>query len=100
MACGTPVIASEVGGLAYLVKDEHNGFHVPVREPEALAARMTALLEKPEIRKQMGAQALKTAQAHTWPHIADRLLAIFAALPRPAAGQRQDYPPYELGILD
>ncbi|MCB0043432.1 MAG: glycosyltransferase, partial [Caldilinea sp.] len=38
MAMGTPVIASEVGGLAYVVRDGFNGFLVPRRNAEALAA--------------------------------------------------------------
>ena len=37
MAMGTPVIASEVGGLAHLVQHGVTGFHVPSRDPEALA---------------------------------------------------------------
>jgi len=40
MAMGRPVIASEVGGLAYLVQDGVNGYHVPTRDPEALAERI------------------------------------------------------------
>ncbi len=35
MACGTPVIASRVGGLAHLVKDGETGFFVPAQDPEA-----------------------------------------------------------------
>ncbi|MBN1963628.1 MAG: glycosyltransferase [Anaerolineae bacterium] len=81
MACGTPVIASEVGGLAYLVRDGENGFHVPVREPEALAARITCMLEDPARRARMSQVALETAQHYAWPDIADRLLEIFATLP-------------------
>ena len=36
MACGTPVVASQVGGLAFLVQDGVTGFTVPVEEPAAL----------------------------------------------------------------
>jgi len=36
MACGTPVIASEVGGLAYLVRDGETGFTIPAEEPDTL----------------------------------------------------------------
>lgn len=41
MAMGTPVIASEVGGLAFVVRDGETGFHVPSRDPEALAEKST-----------------------------------------------------------
>ena len=43
MACGTPVVASQVGGLAFLVQDGETGFTVPVDEPEALAWRTETL---------------------------------------------------------
>ncbi len=85
MACGTPVIASEVGGLAYLVRDEYNGFHVPVREPEALAARILSILENPETRAAMSRAALASAQEYSWAKIADQLLGIFEMLPAPTS---------------
>ncbi|GAB4527235.1 MAG: glycosyltransferase [Anaerolineae bacterium] len=87
MACGTPVIASEVGGLVYLIRDGHNGFHVPVREPEALARRIIGLLERPELRAAMSRAALESARRYGWPDIAERLLAIFTALPAPTSGR-------------
>ncbi len=77
MACGTPVIASEVGGLAFLVQDEVNGFHVPTREPEALAGQICRLLTEPGLRARLGQGAQAAAQQYSWPSIADRLLAIF-----------------------
>ncbi|MFC1959673.1 glycosyltransferase [Chloroflexota bacterium] len=83
MACGTPVIASEVGGLAYLIRDGQTGFHVPVREPQALADRMTSLLNDPKLRAQMSQEAFKAAQAYHWSRIADQLLAVFTTLPPP-----------------
>ena len=48
MAMGTPVVASEVGGLAYLVQDGVNGFHVPSRDPEALASKIYEILTNDE----------------------------------------------------
>ena len=44
MAMGRPVIASEVGGLAFLVQDGLTGYHVPSRDPEALAERLYTCL--------------------------------------------------------
>ena len=46
MACGTPVIASEVGGLAYLVRDGETGFTIPDGEPEALCEKISWLLRE------------------------------------------------------
>lgn len=87
MACGTPVIASEVGGLAFLVEDGVTGFHVPSREPAALAGRIRAILTRPERRAQMGRAARAVARRYGWAMIAGRLLAIFESMhqTRPAA---------------
>jgi D-inositol-3-phosphate glycosyltransferase len=77
MACGTPVIASEVGGLAFLVEDGVNGFSVPTREPAALADRMRTLLTDGALRAKISSAARETAAQYSWPLIADRLLKVF-----------------------
>ena len=77
MACGTPVIASEVGGLAFLVKDGITGFHVPTREPAALAERIYTLLCDPQKRRDMGLEAQKAANNYSWRRIAKQLVEIF-----------------------
>jgi D-inositol-3-phosphate glycosyltransferase len=78
MACGTPVIASKVGGLAFLVEEGQTGFHVPAREPEVLADRIRVLLESPERRDMMGRAAYNAAQHYSWKAIVDQLLQVFS----------------------
>jgi D-inositol-3-phosphate glycosyltransferase len=77
MAMGTPVIASEVGGLAYLVRDGVNGFHVPSRDPEALAERMYTLLNDENCREIIGRQAREYAQQFAWPIITERIIRLY-----------------------
>jgi D-inositol-3-phosphate glycosyltransferase len=77
MAMGIPVIASEVGGLAFLVKDGENGFLVPSRDPEALAERIYTLLMDDECRQQLGANALDHAQGYAWSIIVDRMQVVY-----------------------
>jgi D-inositol-3-phosphate glycosyltransferase len=77
MACGTPVVASETGGLAFLVQDAETGFTVPVDDPQALADRLTLLVEEPELRRRMGAQAAKFAEEYVWEKIAKRISALY-----------------------
>src|SRR5258707_5278633 len=89
MASGTPVIASEVGGLAYLVRDNFNGYLVPVREPQALADKIRIILEQPVERARLGENAHQYAQEFAWSRITDRLLNVFAStipLSRAASG--------------
>jgi D-inositol-3-phosphate glycosyltransferase len=74
MASGTPVIASEVGGLAHLVQDGQTGFHVPPRDPAALAARMSDLLADDDLRRQLGDQASRHARQYDWRNIVCRMI--------------------------
>lgn len=77
MATGTPVIASNVGGLSYLVKDAQTGYLVPVREPETIANRITSLITDDALSMTMGQEAASLAQDYAWSNIADRILATF-----------------------
>ncbi len=61
MACGTPVIGSNVGGIKYSVVDEQTGFLVPPKEPEALAARLADLYGDPRLGKRLGRSAARRA---------------------------------------
>ncbi|MCP4425892.1 MAG: glycosyltransferase family 1 protein [Chloroflexi bacterium] len=82
MAIGTPVIASEVGGLAFLVQDGINGFHVPSRNPEALAERIYELLSSAKCREQLGQQARVSAQQYAWPKIVARMMQVYENVKR------------------
>ncbi len=80
MACGTPVIASDVGGLAYLVRHGRTGYRVPPRDPGALAEKITRLLTDEGLRRRMGQRAACFAEGYAWPLIADRIEAVYAEL--------------------
>lgn len=77
MAMGTPVIASNVGGLGYLVKDAETGFLVPVREPNSIASCITKIVTDEDCSTMMGHNASALAQKYAWSRIADRILTIF-----------------------
>ncbi len=80
MAMGTPVIASEVGGLVHLVKHGYNGLHVPAGDPAALARRMYELITNVDYRKKLGHQARHYAAHFDWNRIAGRILALYCEL--------------------
>ncbi len=79
MACGTPVIASQVGGLAYLIKDGETGYHVPYDSPEVLSEKLGALLSNGALRKSMGEQAANYAREYAWEKIAEKISAVYRA---------------------
>ena len=80
MASGTPVVASETGGLAYLVKDGETGYHVPVGNPQALADRLMQILDNDELLARMGAQAAEYAKEFSWAIIVDQILEMYASV--------------------
>lgn len=86
MAMGTPVIASEVGGLAFVVRDGETGFHVPSRDPEALAEKIYALLSDQDCWLRLGHQAYYHARQYTWPIIVQRIVRMYEAALAEAQG--------------
>jgi D-inositol-3-phosphate glycosyltransferase len=80
MACGTPVIASRVGGLQLTVEDGVTGFLVPVGDANALAEKLRIVLVDSELRERLGANARRKAQGYTWRVAADRILKVYEGL--------------------
>jgi glycosyltransferase involved in cell wall biosynthesis len=62
MACGVPVVASDVGGVGEAVADGETGFLVPPSNPEALVTATLPLLEDPALRARMGREARARAE--------------------------------------
>ena len=77
MACGTPVIGSDVGGLSFSIEDGFNGYLVPGKDPDALADKIALLLRHPSLRDHLGEQAIRWAERYAWTYIADEILDVF-----------------------
>ena len=77
MACGTPVIASDVGGLSLNIADGFNGYLVASGDVEELAYKITLLLTQDELRQQLGRQAHAWAEGFSWQIIAAETLAAY-----------------------
>jgi D-inositol-3-phosphate glycosyltransferase len=77
MACGTPVIASDVGGLSLNIADGFNGYLVASGDVEELAYKITLLLTQDELRRQLGRQARAWAEGFSWQIIAAETLAAY-----------------------
>jgi D-inositol-3-phosphate glycosyltransferase len=89
MACGSPVVASRVGGLTTTVQDGVTGRLVPEGDPAALAAAITTLLDRAEGRR-LGLQATRWAAEHRWPCVAEAVCRLYSEL-RPVAEQHLPY---------
>jgi L-malate glycosyltransferase len=63
MAAGLPMVVTDAGGNAELVKDGERGFVVPPERPAELAAAMMRVLSDPERARRMGAEARRFVEA-------------------------------------
>ena len=78
MACGTPVVASAVGGLIDTVVDGVTGRHVPPRDPGRLAAVLRELLsDRDALAAQGEAGARRTRQLYDWDRVALSTLDVY-----------------------
>lgn len=80
LACGTPVIASRVGGLMETIRDGVNGYLIPSRLPEAFAQRIDLLLNNDYLRNYLGSQARNSVQWLSWPFVADQVEALYLSV--------------------
>jgi len=62
MACGKPVVGTNVGGIPEIIVDGANGLLVEPKNPEKLAKNIVLLLENHELRKKMGQRGRKIAE--------------------------------------
>jgi len=89
MACGVPVVATRVGGLAETVVDGVTGVHVPPRRPDAIASAIAPLLDDEPRRAHLGRNAARRAERFGWPGVAATTLDHLRGL----SGRRSDITP-------
>ena len=63
LAAGTPVVATEVGGVPEIVRDGENGLLVPPGDPEALAAAIRRLIADPALAARMGRRSREIVES-------------------------------------
>jgi glycosyltransferase involved in cell wall biosynthesis len=78
MAAATPVVASDVGGLADIVVPGVTGLRVPPGDPVALAGALDGLLADPGLRIRMGRAGRARAQRYTAGAVVPRVIEAYA----------------------
>ena len=66
MACGLPVVSTNVGGISDLVEDGRNALLVPPRNPRAMAARIADILRDPDLASKLSRNGRQSANMHSW----------------------------------
>lgn len=81
MACGTPVIGSNVGGIKYTLVDGETGFLVPPNDPLQLAERLAYLYLNPQELNRMSENAIKRAnEFFTWEKVSEAIANVYEEL--------------------
>ncbi|MDZ5633602.1 glycosyltransferase [Janthinobacterium sp. GMG1] len=86
LACGVPVVSTNVGGIPVLLLDGVTALLVPPGDPAAMAQAILALLRDPLRAQALADAGLAHAATFGWPGIAPRLAAHYRrirAAPRP-----------------
>lgn len=79
MACGTPVICTNVASMPEVVEDGMTGLIVPPNSPAALNQKLNWLGEHPDEARRMGEAGRKRVlEKFTWPQVVKRCLEIYA----------------------
>ncbi len=79
MACGTPVVASAVGGILEVVEDERTGLLVPPGKPDELATALRRVLDDRDLAARFGeAGRRRVEERFSWASVAERTARVYA----------------------
>lgn len=80
MACGTPIVASRVGGLQFTIRDEQSGLLVPHSDPVALADGLHRAISDKELYRRMCAGARRAAIRYSWQMVSSSVVDVYQQL--------------------
>ncbi|HEX5125534.1 MAG TPA: glycosyltransferase, partial [Rhodocyclaceae bacterium] len=81
MACATPVVGTNVGGIKYTVVNGKTGYLVPPHDLHTLAQRLSLLAADPSLRASMGAAGWQRVnRKFTWHKVAGDLAALYGRI--------------------
>jgi len=87
MACGTPVIATQVGGLQHLVKDGVTGFTIPHNNPDALEEKISQLICNSNLRVQLKENCVEYARTYAWEVITAKIVNLYRSMIQSSGGE-------------
>lgn len=76
-ACGTPVVATDSGGIRDAVIEGTTGLIAKDENVDDIARKIIKLLDNPELMRQLGNGGREYAKQHTWDSIAEQFIAFY-----------------------
>jgi glycosyltransferase involved in cell wall biosynthesis len=81
MACGLPVVASRLPGIAEAVTEDESGFLLPVGDADGMNAAVQKLLSDRDLSRRMGERARQSVEEKfTRSQMMDKLMLVYQAL--------------------
>jgi D-inositol-3-phosphate glycosyltransferase len=81
MACGTPVIGANVGGIKYSVANGITGLLVPPNDPQTLASTIDCCIDHPSLLEKMRRRGLRWVnEFFTWKYVAQRMDDVYRSV--------------------
>ena len=74
MACATPVVCSDIGGVMDFAFNEKTALVVPARDVDAFASAIARMIESPGLRASLAANALREVERFDWDAAVERFL--------------------------
>jgi glycosyltransferase involved in cell wall biosynthesis len=82
LAAGLPIVTTDTGGVAEIIRDGVNGFLVRSGDAARMADGIIRLVETPELAARLSSQARLTAEKHSWDNVKGQWLDFYASLYR------------------
>ena len=77
LACGVPVITTDVGGIPFIVEHEATALMVPAGDSAGMARQMVRLFEDPGLRQKLVTNGLSAVQPYAWPRVKQQWLNMY-----------------------
>src|SRR5487761_1334896 len=74
MACGKPIVASNIAGYRDVITNRREGLLTPIKNEDAIANALVELLSDPVRRQELAEQGLRTVQQYSWTRVAGWIL--------------------------
>jgi glycosyltransferase involved in cell wall biosynthesis len=91
LACGLCVVSTAVGGIPYLLTDEHDALLVPPEDAPTMAQAVRRVLCQPELAATLSRHGRAKAETFAWPGVLSQWEALFLAVSgQQSTGRDQD----------
>jgi glycosyltransferase involved in cell wall biosynthesis len=77
MACGLPVIATEVDCAGEFIANGNDGILIPIGDQNQLVRKLLDLIESPDLTRQISIAAAKSGSLANWDAVSDRWLDLY-----------------------